>query len=1228
MTTIWILFLLMELLNLQCIHAHHEYDKVININNRGNNSNECCICGECPCLSLEIALQNFDNSTLINITSVSIELLKQINITNRSLIGIAGSNSTIINCNNTGGLLFISCEGIDIIGIIWHQCGHEDLQGAISLSHSHEISIKNCKFQNSNIYGIGAQSLGKISIIDTEFLYNNRSSSNGGGSGLFIQQIQGMNLELIIMRSLFKYNGVWRSSEGGGMYLMTNDSSSLINISVEDSNFVHNYGSIGGGIYVFANVRDNNLNVVFQLKNTTFMSNSIDSVKGDYNGDAIRCYASGNTFNFTMINSTIHNSIVIRSNSQTLISMDEIKWGSIKGNFSFVAEIYSKLNISFSNMDLMATQVSITVQQNPEYCYLKFDKYNSRNNSYLKIDGKLSGGCKCIITNSQFSNNNIDFPIIDIENILKFSDTVRKYPDASPFIQISNTSISDNRNKDSIVRLAYQLGQSTSQGRVELSFVTFTGNSAAESTLYLHNCQTIINDKMSFINNAAKRGAGMYFTNYSYAILSNNADIEFTRNVAALGGGAIYAVHPPPDYTEPWLLFNSNPRKSVTFINNAATEAGNSIYFNIPTDVTINRQPSSASSIMHIPSQFNYSGKSYRSEIATSPYNLMLSPPAVCLNEQYDDCSHYKVEDVMLGEELTFTAKIVDYFNDSAEATIFLVQANNNYEEYSLTGFSKYKNVLIQKNPLNNITLVGKEVSNHNTTINLKLSSVIGTVSSNVRDIEVLITVLLHPCKTGFEYDNQKQLCACNNIPNLIRCMQNDVRIKKGYWYGDLDGNTVVGVCPISYCDYVSCDISQDYCALKPIQDYQCHSHRTGIACGSCEKNYTLPFDLKDCIPITSCHIWLTVIIFILVIIYWFLALFIILCITRFVNILVITGYAYGIIYFYSILDLFVGNNLVSNTMTNIIDIVSGFANLIPRFLGMLCLFKRLSGIDQQFIHYIHPLAIFLLLFIISRIAKYSTLFTDILGRAGIIRATCLLILLSYTSIASTSLQLLRPLRFTKSQGAHSIFHTYLSPEIKYFTGRHIGYAIFAILCTIAIALGMPIFLLMQPCLKRCEKINFIRITPLLDQFQQCFKPKYHSFASFYMICRLLIFLILGLDMVAYDTRFLMLQVLCFLIAMIHAWFQPYKESKLNSLDQTILLIALMIVSLNVGIPFTSLNRSNIMNDTIVAVLAFLPLILFIGFLLTSTSIAKFVWQKLTCRDANRPRRGNSLRSV
>ena len=108
----------------------------------------------------------------------------------------------------------------------------------------------------------------------------------------------------------------------------------------------------------------------------------------------------------------------------------------------------------------------------------------------------------------------------------------------------------------------------------------------------------------------------------------------------------------------------------------------------------------------------------------------------------------------------------------------------------------------------------------------------------------------------------------------------------------------------------------------------------------------------------------------------------------------------------------------------------------------------------------------------------------------------CFLLLLSYTSVATTSLLLLRSLKFDNLDKVYA----FLSPEIEYLHGRHLPYGIIAIiLCTLVTVIGLPLLLLLEPFLNR--KINLYRIKPLLDHFQGCYKDKYRSFAACYMIC-------------------------------------------------------------------------------------------------------------------------------
>ena len=161
-----------------------------------------------------------------------------------------------------------------------------------------------------------------------------------------------------------------------------------------------------------------------------------------------------------------------------------------------------------------------------------------------------------------------------------------------------------------------------------------------------------------------------------------------------------------------------------------------------------------------------------------------------------------------------------------------------------------------------------------------------------------------------------------------------------------------------------------------------------------------------------------------------------------------------------------------------------------------------MSGIDQQFIHYMYPSAVIVILVIISFIARSSRRISEFISR-GIIHVICLLLLLSYTSIASTSLLLMRSLTFHEIDNVY----TYLSPDIEYFHGRHLAYGIVALLCAVCIVSGLPLLLTLEPFLN--SKINFIKIKPLLDQFQGCYKDKYRCFAGYYMICRLLIITII-----------------------------------------------------------------------------------------------------------------------
>ena len=194
----------------------------------------------------------------------------------------------------------------------------------------------------------------------------------------------------------------------------------------------------------------------------------------------------------------------------------------------------------------------------------------------------------------------------------------------------------------------------------------------------------------------------------------------------------------------------------------------------------------------------------------------------------------------------------------------------------------------------------------------------------------------------------------------------------------------------------------------------------------------------------------------------------------------------------------------------------------------------------------------------------------------GIIQVICLLLLLTYTSVATTSLLLLRSLKFDNVDKVY----TYLSPDLEYFHGRHLPYLIVAAICTIMIVIGLPLLLLLEPFLN--SKINFTRIKPLLDQFQGCFKNKYRWFAAYYMICRLIILMIVIAD----TSTVFFLVITTTVQALVHLIIRPYSSKVLNICDGVILQLMIIVLTLVIV-------DSSDLTLAVVLILLILPLVTF-----------------------------------
>ena len=1170
----------------------------------GNSSPQCCTKEGCMCASLSVALQYINSSTTINITSSSVMLEDSVKLGSNHTSGsgnltditITGSNVTIM-CNNSGSVYCESCSNVKIEGITWDRCG--DPNGTniagVTFNGISNISLVNCTFQHSKIsavYFLDASE--NVNVNHCSFL--SISITPFGctfASVIFCNSSKSSNLTSIslnISDSYFYYNDkgppcIWFAQIG----ILHVEGTAVWHVIITKTTFSSNEGTvisffINGDVSVQLRELDMNNNYCYYDEDLLYFISSIDRyirtpVQLDTNQlDRAEILITSSRF------TNNHNGSVnfLPSTSVIIITFVDVEFSHNMMRSSILVISFFETSTSFYNYEATLNFTRVNVM---------FNKYGET----IDIHFSASNYNRLVIFEECEFFNNTSYQHGAAFYINSNDDNSGI---ASVTVNIQNSKIHHNHG-DTVIYL--------NNLRIFVNSSNFTDN--VGSSIYLINSFLECGSAVIFTNNTADNGGALYTDQATQFDFRYTAYIQFINNSAAEYGGAIYMKLPYGSAASPFLV---NSEVTVSFINNTAGISGNSLYFYIPTHCEVETNIRDFNSILYEPCQFNYSqpvnGKMMHipcdldytllngtgAPIVTSPHELRLYFP-FSDGRHISSTSHHNVYTIrsnVLGYPVKFTGAVFDYFGKPAEPTQFDVQCVNCSSSIVLP-----KVHFLVDNILSlSISFTGANIKSR---VNISV-----TLTSTVRSVKLIITTLvveLLPCidHPGYTYSTAHKACVCYH--HNVDCHDSYNEIKRGYWFGSVSNTaTTATTAPCHhYCKFTGrTETRQGYFELPSTIDGQCNDHRVGRACGECSSGYTLSYDSTDCISVDQCGTGWTVLVITLTCLYWIAVVAGVfgLMYTLYFKFQISLGYLYVLIYYYSIIRILLDNNPnLSNGVFQFASVLSSFAQLTPQFLGELCFVKGLSGIDQLFIHYSHAVGISLLLLLIVTAARWSGRVTSFVSRC-IIPVICLLILLSYTSIVSTSLQLLQPLRLTDVKE----WYTYSSPNIQYFHGRHAVYGVVAIICELVVGIGLPLLLLLQPFLSR--RINFIRIKPLLDQFQGCYKDKYRCFAAYYLICRQVIFaIVLTSNRSYYDTAFYLLAA-SIIIAGIHMWMQPYRRPLLNGLDGIVLL--LMILA----------NSYVYMNNWLTTVLEIIALMLPLIFLLM-VFISKGI---LSCRKKER----------
>jgi len=1162
------------------ITSQHVHSNVITINTTGGSDNTtCCVDGECVCTSLSTALHYMTSNTIVNITSESVTLEGNIKMGSGDLnnITITGNDATIM-CNNSGGVYCELCDNVVIEGITWDRCGDPNGINTAGLAFINvvNISIIRCIFQHSQTRAVNLEQVsGNIRIFSTNFTSNSKNVTS------FISDTGGLSIEesntrfnfvnVAIKGSNFCGNGYFgndTSLTGNGLSVketyffsewsifITNTTFTLNSqaasfylitgivrtVDLAEINVTNNFvkqGSTVAGIVLIIDV-STQIIANLSLVNSVFEGNEGSVLWWDIGANQVTFVMSNCIFtnnNMTAVDDAGFAMTFLLGTAQSTMIVDNVN----------ITNVYTAID-STSNTGGI---IGILLSRYKGLLNFKMTGVSFQSNTYYGD----KGGVVYINYNS---NSDLQFVECKFCNNTSFGNGAALYIGDSnnSAIQISDTIFDHNILGDSVVFV-----QSTIfNGSVSLALCSshFTNN--VGSSLYLNSATLVLCKNVSFINNTADNGPALYLDHGTTVTFSDNVTVLFGNNSAELLGGAIFIdlLFNCPENGVTFSPLSENVR--VQFTNNVARGIGNAVYFSIPKYCYIVTDIKNVDSILHVPCQFNYSQATNKIPcdcIETAPINnsvcpVVTSPHHLRLynqNFRFEN-NRYFIGNVVLGQLLKFNGSTFDYFDKPAESTQF----NADCVDCS-TNFTSYPSRLL----VDNETAVGVQFSGENIQKNINVTMHLSSILHYYQQMEVILVIELMPCLEypGFVYNNLFKKCVCYNH-NLIRCYDGHNEIKRGYWFGSVDEKPTTSQCPSKYCNFLKRpETTQGFYRLSNRIDSQCNHHRSGIACGDCSPGYYLAYDSPDCVSAHWCHAGWTFLAVVLTCVYWILVVFGVFILAY--KFELSPKHVYGVIYYYSMVGILLDNNpSISDVVLQFVFVLSSFAQATPQVLGKLCLWKGLSGIDQLFIHYIHAAAILLLTLGVVYLARWSQRIERYVSAENCgIRVICLLLLLAYTSIASTSLQLLRPLRFNDIDG----IYTYASPHIKYFHGRHLIYGIVAVLLELVVLVSPLIFVFER-------YINFnrnclLKLKPLQDVFKGCYDDDYRSFGAFYLYCRHMIMLIVFLGNRDYYNMLFYLQTVCVAIAMIHIWVQPYQEKFMNALDGFILLVMVLVVNLN-----------------------------------------------------------------
>ena len=770
-----------------------------------------------------------------------------------------------------------------------------------------------------------------------------------------------------------------------------------------------------------------------------------------------------------------------------------------------------------------------------------FDHNTFNNNSGMLIN--LYQWNHILIERTSITENKADTRLINVQYTEEF-DNCHKYINVTDLRISQNTVIA----LDSALFYVYLRNINRySAVSLVMANANFTNNEGMPLALVNINL-TVLGD-VKLHSNRARTSGGLYIDHDTTLNISDNATLEFKNNYATYSG-AIYI-----DMHQYDCFINEKSISSLVFDNNSAVIEPHNNIFSFRGWCSY------------------HEGCANLADVTSLPTNMSVNPISI-----------FPGQPIMLNMAVT----VCSNQNSSCIANVRMNCVRNSSKACSDIYLQGFPTVLVHTGHIQTGLAIGHDPSSQSQ-INVQLQLTCQSATA-LSPITVTANISLLQCPFGLLWTQASQKCECQmdkTEEHVCSDSAGKACVKKGYWYGNVSGMLTVVKCLNLFCNFSKSicppDVASNpsnYVLLSQSQDDQCLNGHGGPLCTECAEGKTATYGGLQCIPNGQCDDWHPYMLLLLNILCPFIVGLSLIIIIQLNKIGIGSGYLYGPLFYLATVNLIHIPLLNFGWLRTTIELFSATFLLKFQVLGFIpwCLsFNFLSKVDLLYstcFELIAPLVVSAVLLLVVYVARYIPRWFKYFQKSPV-HAICVLILISFWSLASTSIQIITPL--VGIDGASAKVN--LKPDLAYLHEVHIPIWIVAVLI-LTMLLIVTVALMVSP-------FNFVglhRIKPILDNLQSCYKDNMRWYSGVYF-CIWTVLQILVLT-----SNYLIFQTVIVILTVTHCLLQPYSQKWLNIMDG-FLLGCLAITSISSVQDYGSPDFND-EQEVIVCISVLLPLLL------------------------------------